>query len=111
MDFKGKVAVVTGAAAGIGRATAIAFAEHGASVALLDRNTAGVEETVSIICGKNARAFALGCDVGVEKEVVDAFGQIATHFAQIDILVNNAGVELYKTFGNSNLVNGSACWQ
>jgi len=98
MDFKGKVAVVTGAAAGIGRATAIAFAEHGGSVALLDRNTAGVNETASIICGKSARAFALSCDVGIEKEVVDAFGQIATHFAQIDILINNAGMELYRDF-------------
>lgn len=98
MNFKGKVAVVTGAAAGIGRATAIAFAEHGASVALLDLNAAGVEETASMVRQKGGQALALGADVGIEKEVADAFRQIDVKFAQIDILINNAGVELYKDF-------------
>jgi NAD(P)-dependent dehydrogenase (short-subunit alcohol dehydrogenase family) len=98
MNFKGKVAVVTGAAAGIGRATAIAFAEHGASVALLDRNAGGVEETASVVRQKGGQAFAIAADVGIEKEVADAFRQIAANFEQIDILINNAGVELYKDF-------------
>ena len=98
MNFKGKVAIVTGAAAGIGRATAIAFAEHGASVALLDRNASGVEETASMVRQKGTQAFAVAADVGIEKEVVDAFRQIDANFEQIDILINNAGVELYKDF-------------
>ena len=98
MNFKGKVAIVTGAAAGIGRATALAFAEHGASVALLDRNAAGVEETASMVRQKGGPALALRADVGIEQEVAEAFRQIAITFEQIDILINNAGVELYKDF-------------
>jgi NAD(P)-dependent dehydrogenase (short-subunit alcohol dehydrogenase family) len=98
MDFNGKVAVITGAAAGIGRATAIAFAEHGASVALLDLNTTGVEETAAMVRRSGTKAIALRTDVGVESDVIEAFRQIAGHFAQVDILINNAGVELYKDF-------------
>src|SRR5678816_2168419 len=96
MNFKGKVAIVTGAAAGIGRATAIAFAEHHASVALLDRNLAGAEETASLVRQKGGQALALRADVGIEQEVAEAFRQIGANFEQIDILINNAGVELYK---------------
>jgi len=98
MNFKGKVAVVTGAAGGIGRATALAFAEHGASVGMLDVNQAGVDETAAMVRKAGARAVALRTDVGVEKEVAEAFRQIASQFAQVDILINNAGVELYKDF-------------
>lgn len=98
MNFKGKVAVITGAAAGIGRASAIAFAEHGASVALLDRNSVGVEETASMVVEKGGQALALHADVGIEQEVADAFRQIDSRFKTIDILINNAGVELYKDF-------------
>jgi NAD(P)-dependent dehydrogenase (short-subunit alcohol dehydrogenase family) len=98
MNFKGKVAVVTGAAAGIGRATAIAFAEHGASVALLDCNVAGVEETAAMVRQTSGQALALRADVGIEQEVAVAFRQIDATFEQIDILINNAGVELYKDF-------------
>jgi NAD(P)-dependent dehydrogenase (short-subunit alcohol dehydrogenase family) len=98
MNFKGKVAVITGAAAGIGRATVIAFAEHGASVVLLDRNVAGVEETASLVRQKGGYALPLAADVGIEREVANAFKQIGASFEHIDILINNAGVELYKDF-------------
>lgn len=98
MNFKGKVAVITGAAAGIGRATAIAFADHSASVALLDLNQAGVEETAAMVRQTGAKALALRTDVGVEKEVAEAFQRVAADLTQVDILINNAGVELYKDF-------------
>src|SRR5688500_3238851 len=98
MNFKGKMAIVTGSAAGIGRDTAIAFAEHSAAVALLDRNVAGVEETASMVRQKGGQALALRADVGIEQEVAEAFRQIDATFKQIDILINNAGVELYKDF-------------
>jgi NAD(P)-dependent dehydrogenase (short-subunit alcohol dehydrogenase family) len=94
MNFKGKVAVITGAAAGIGRATAIAFTDHGASVALLDLNQAGVEETAAMVRQTGAKALALRTDVGVEREVAEAFQRIAADLNQVDILINNAGVEL-----------------
>jgi NAD(P)-dependent dehydrogenase (short-subunit alcohol dehydrogenase family) len=98
MNFKGRVAVITGAAAGIGRATVIAFAEHGASVVLLDRDVAGVEETASLVRQKGGYALPLAADVGIEREVANAFKQIGASFEHIDILINNAGVELYKDF-------------
>lgn len=98
MNFKGKIAVVTGAASGIGRATAAAFAEHGASVALIDHNAAGVQKAASEIQQSGAQALALVADVGIEKEVAAAFQQVAAAFNRIDILINNAGVELYKDF-------------
>jgi NAD(P)-dependent dehydrogenase (short-subunit alcohol dehydrogenase family) len=98
MNFSGKIAVITGAGAGIGRATATAFATHGASVALLDLNQAGVDETAAMVRNAGGKGLALRADVGIEKEVVEAFRQIAAHFEQVDILINNAGVELYKDF-------------
>jgi NAD(P)-dependent dehydrogenase (short-subunit alcohol dehydrogenase family) len=98
MDFKGKVAVITGAAAGIGRATAILFAEHGAAVGLIDRHASGVEETAELVGRSGGQAFAVSADVGIEAEVIRAFQQLAPSLKRIDLLINNAGVELYKDF-------------
>ncbi|MEW5976482.1 MAG: SDR family NAD(P)-dependent oxidoreductase [Acidobacteriota bacterium] len=98
MNFEGKVAVVTGAAAGIGRGTAVAFAKHQASVALLDIDLAGVEETARLVEEMGGRALPVRADVAVESEVAAAFEQIGTSLERIDILVNNAGVELYRDF-------------
>jgi NAD(P)-dependent dehydrogenase (short-subunit alcohol dehydrogenase family) len=98
MDFKGKVAVITGAAAGIGRATAILFAEHGAAVGLIDRDASGVEETAALVGRSGGQACAVRADVGIEAEVIRAFQQLASGLKRIDLLINNAGVELYKDF-------------
>jgi NAD(P)-dependent dehydrogenase (short-subunit alcohol dehydrogenase family) len=59
MNFKGKVAVSTGAAVGIGRGTALAFADQGASVALLDFNQAGAEETAAMVRQTGAKCLSL----------------------------------------------------
>ena len=64
--FEGRTALVTGAAAGIGRATALLFAEHGARVACADRNTEGVEETAELIRKAGGQALALTTDVSQE---------------------------------------------
>ena len=98
MNFKGKGAVITGAAAGIGRATAILFAEHGAAVGLVDRDASGVEETAALVGRFGGQALAVRADVGVEEEVIGAFRELASSLKKIDILINNAGVELYKDF-------------
>jgi NAD(P)-dependent dehydrogenase (short-subunit alcohol dehydrogenase family) len=76
MNFQGKVAVITGSAAGIGRATAITFAKNGASVALIDINESGVRETASLIQDSGGQVLPLCADVAVESEVSGAFEQL-----------------------------------
>ena len=69
MTFTGQVALVTGAGAGIGRASALAFASEGLKVVVADRDVAGVEETVAQIKAAGGNAIFAGCDVTVEAQV------------------------------------------
>lgn len=92
--FDGKVVVVTGAAMGIGAATARKFAELGASVALLDRSRDELEKTAADL-GPRARAYV--CDVSSSAEVERAFAAVARDLAGIDVLVSNAGIQRYGT--------------
>jgi NAD(P)-dependent dehydrogenase (short-subunit alcohol dehydrogenase family) len=87
-----KIAVVTGAAVGIGRGIAIQLAELGATVAVTARDIGAAQRVVDQIAqiGGSARAFVL--DVDDENSVVSAFAQIRTAFGGVDILVNNAGI-------------------
>ena len=87
-----KVAVITGAAVGLGRATAIRMAEEGASVALLDVLDG---EGLALIEELRARDLPVAwwhCDVSSEREVQAVMQEVVEHFGRIDILVNNAGV-------------------
>ncbi len=88
--FEGKRAVVTGGGTGIGRATAIRFAEEGMRVAVLGRRLAPLEETLSLVQG--GEHLALSCDVSSVESVNTARDQIIDEFGGIDVLVNNAGV-------------------
>lgn len=88
--IKGKVAVVTGAARGIGRACAERFAAEGAKVALLDIEEADGEKAASEIGSGDAAFFY--CDVGEKKAVDNAMSNVLQKFGRIDILVNNAGI-------------------
>lgn len=89
--FSDRVAVVTGGASGIGRATALLLAREGAPVAVIDRNAGGAAETVAAItgCGGTARAYA--CDVSRSGEVSNAARQVEADFERVDILANVAG--------------------
>jgi 3-oxoacyl-[acyl-carrier protein] reductase len=93
MRFDGKVAVITGASRGIGRATALALAKEGCTVVVnYNRSQDGAREVVEAIKGVKARAIAVRCDVSIRNEVEDMFKTTVDEFGKVDILVNNAGI-------------------
>lgn len=97
----GKRAAVTGAASGIGRAIASAFASAGAEVILLDLNAAAAGEAAASISAKfSSRASALACDVSNESSIEEAFAQIAAA-GRLDLLVNSAGVAHVGSIANT----------
>lgn len=94
MKLKGKVAVVTGAGQGMGRAIARLFAAEGASVAALDVNLAGAQETVG------PDGLALEVNIADSAAVNAAFDAVVAKFGHIDVLVNNAGVGSVDQFAD-----------
>jgi NAD(P)-dependent dehydrogenase (short-subunit alcohol dehydrogenase family) len=95
-QFVDRVVLVTGAARGIGRATAELFAAEGASVALLDLDRHEAEKVADGICAGGRRALALGVDVGDSSAVTDAIGHCAKTFGRLDVLVSNAGTHFSR---------------
>lgn len=91
--FEGKVALVTGAASGIGRATALAFAREGANVLVADVSVEGGEDTVRMIKDLGADAAFVKADVSVDAEVAEMVAEAVDRFGGLDIAVNNAGIE------------------
>lgn len=91
--FTEKVAFVTGAANGIGRATALAFADEGANVVVADISQRGVEETARMIEQAGGRALAVKCDVSRSNDVKSALDKTIESFGRLDFAFNNAGVE------------------
>lgn len=91
-DLKGKFAVVTGSSSGLGSDAAYAFAEAGASVALLARRAEKLEKTKERIEKLGGRCIAVTCDVTNEESVKNAIETVNKEFGRIDILLNNAGV-------------------
>jgi NAD(P)-dependent dehydrogenase (short-subunit alcohol dehydrogenase family) len=87
----GRVAFITGAAAGIGRATAVAFAREGARLALADIDMAGLAETAHAASGGPADPMTIRTDVTDPDCVRDAIAQAEARFGRIDVLHNNAG--------------------
>lgn len=88
----GRVAVVTGAATGLGRAIALLYAEEGADVGIVDRNGEGASSVARRIEAQGRRAAAARADVGDEAEVERAFARLREALGDPDILVNNAGI-------------------
>ena len=91
--YQGKVAFVTGAGSGIGRATALAFANAGASVTVADISEESSRETVRLIEQQVGRAFAVKCDVTRAEDVKAALDQTIEKFGRLDVAFNNAGIE------------------
>ena len=90
--LSGKVALVTGGASGIGKATAIRFAEEGAAIALWDLNEVRGAETAAQIADMGTKVQFYKVNTMFLAEVSAAAAQVATDFGQIDILINNAGI-------------------
>jgi NAD(P)-dependent dehydrogenase (short-subunit alcohol dehydrogenase family) len=118
-DFENQVALVTGAASGIGLATARAFAEAGAAVALADLDEAAVLAVASELNEGGHRAVGLRCDVTDEDQVAAMVDRVVTTFGRLDMAFNNAGVqappsdaadETAENFDRVNAVNLRGVW-
>src|SRR6266478_2638981 len=90
-DLSGKVALVSGAAQGLGRAMALALAEAGADVLLADRNAAGVQRTCDQIISLGRRGVPVACDVSKPAQIRAMFAELDRTFGKIDFLGNVAG--------------------
>lgn len=91
-----KVAFITGAASGIGRAAALAFAREGASVVIADITEEGNQETARLIERQGGRALAVRCDVTQSRDVKAALAEAIAAFGRLDFAFNNAGIEPRK---------------
>lgn len=92
-DLRNKVAIVTGAASGIGRAAALALARAGARLALVDVDEEGGAAALDVVRGAGAEARFVPCDVSDEHAVTAMVADTVRHFGRIDCAVNNAGIE------------------
>ena len=94
MRLENKVAIVTGAASGIGKEIARTFIAEGAKVAIADINRSGAEATAAELGGAQGRALGLAADVTDEEQVEAAVARTVETFRRIDVLVSNAGVQI-----------------
>jgi NAD(P)-dependent dehydrogenase (short-subunit alcohol dehydrogenase family) len=92
ISFVDKVALVTGAASGLGLATANAFAEAGASVVLADRDEAALQSAANLLTAQKHNVLAVECDVSDDAQVESMVRQTVAHFGSIDAAYNNAGI-------------------
>jgi len=93
ISFENQVALVTGAASGIGLATAKAFAQSGASVALADWNEKAVRSAAEELAGQGHKTLAIRCDVADDAQVEAMMDQTVAAFGRLDAAYNNAGVQ------------------
>ncbi len=93
MRLEGKVALITGAGQGIGRAAAVKFAQEGADVAVLDRNGETAVLTAEAVASLGRKSLAVTADVADQGSVEEGFARVLATFPHVDVLVNNAGFD------------------
>ena len=92
--LQGKVAIITGAASGIGKEIALAYAREGAAVAVADINQAAAQKTADEIIAAGGRAMGIAMDVTDEAAVNNGTDQVAAAWGSVDILISNAGIQI-----------------
>jgi 3-hydroxybutyrate dehydrogenase len=94
MDLKGKIALVTGAASGIGKEIAIVYAQAGAKVVIADLNQDGADATAAELTANGGEAMGVAMDVTSEEQVDGGFATVAAAWGGVDVLVSNAGIQI-----------------
>ena len=102
MKLKGKTAIITGGAQGIGRAIGLRLAREGANIGILDIKKDVADKTVAEINGLGVKATAIACDVTNYEKVKEAVSKVHKEFGSIDILINNAGIDVSQFFVNTD---------
>src|SRR5689334_12023522 len=95
-SLRGRVAVITGASRGLGKAMALELAAEGAALVLVSRDREKLEETAALAARAGAAAEIYVADVTDEQQVAELHQQVAARFSHVDILINNAGVNVHK---------------
>ncbi len=104
-DLFGKVALVTGAGSGIGRAISLTLAGEGVDVVIADVNEDGLMDTAKRIRSLGRKALPVRTDISKQEEVEELCGKALEEFGRVDILVNNAGVAIYAELKDTNIAD------
>jgi NAD(P)-dependent dehydrogenase (short-subunit alcohol dehydrogenase family) len=109
MTFENQVAIVTGAAKGIGWGIAKVFSEKGAKVVVVDWDEANGRKTAEDLCAKGGEAIFVRCDVSNEEQVKAMIDTALPNLRRIDILVNNAGIGVYLSVTDATSADWDRC--